>query len=1384
MRSLVRLCCALTAALALSIAFSSAQKASAATFNVDNAGDAPDIVHGNGLCADASGSCTLRAAIEEANSFAGNDTISISYTGTINLTGALPEITSDMTINGAGSSLLTVRRDTGGDYRIFLTNNVNVSISGMTITNGKTPDATSGNAAKPGGGIWQVGGVLTLTDMVITGNRTGNGAPATSGVTGGWGGDGGGISGGGTLTMTKVVVSNNTAGNGATGNFGGSGGSGGGVYFFGPTALTMTDCVVAGNTAGNAADGTAGGASGGGGGGGGGLYVIGGILKLSGLSVSGNTAGDAGFGGTGGHGGGIFTFPQVTTTITNSQIGNNITGKGGDGLSGQGGSGGGIFNTGPLNMINCTVNDNAIKGPSGGGGSSGGGIFNDNVLTMTNCTVSGNRTDLSFGRGGGIYHNGSTLTLTNCTITGNAATNASFQPGQGVHSVRTTNIRNTIIAGNSGDRGADVSGTFNSQGHNLIGIVGDSTGFTGGDQLGSAAAPLNARLGALADNGGRTFTHALLAGSPALDAGDNALASDANNNAPATDQRGSGRFADSTGTGANAVVDIGSYEFHPVLEDVTGKETPEDTRLSFSFNIGDAHTGTPSVTASSGDPSLVPDANLSITGSGATRTLRITPASNRAGAVVITLTVTGTDGRVVSDTFQLSITPVNDAPTFTIGTDQTVAEDTGAQTVAGWLTGIGAGAPDESGQALAFLVNVNTNAALFSTAPSISPSGTLTYTPAPDAFGSALVTVSLKDDGGTASGGRDTSDAQTFRINVTPVNDAPVAVDNGYGTGEDTPLSVAAPAVLGNDTDADPDTLVAELVAAPANGNLTLRANGSFTYTPNANFNGADSFTYRVNDGHVLSNVANVSLNISAVNDAPVNLVPAAPQRADAAPLIFSVANANAISVTDVDAGNKPVMVNLSSTNGTLTLKTTDGLSFSAGDGTADSNMTFTGSLPDINAALDGLSFAPRANFSGAGSIRIATNDLANTGAFALGDTDTVNITILPGGILQFSAPGYQFSEGVATGAITVTRTGDSTGAVSVNFATVDDPAAVPCDPTIKRADGASYPQGVAYARCDYATTIETVTFAPGDLQPKTIHVPLIDDAHVEGAETLQVRLFSPTGASLGARLTATLTINDNDAAGQPNPIFSTPFFVRMQYLDFLSREPEAGEPWSGVLNRCSDVNNNPACDRLLVSQSFFGSPEFRLKGFYVFNFYRVAFGRRPSYEEVIPDMRSVTGATEQEVYQKRAAFPVSFIARAEFKGLYDGLTDAAFVNTLLDRYGLQQVTTPDPANPEGGTKVTLTRADLINRLGQTGGQTLTRSQVLRAVVESNEVGAAEFNKAFVAMQYYGYLRRTPEEDGYQAWLRVINQDPQNVRIMVDGFMNSTEYRLRFGRVQ
>src|SRR5207249_7806342 len=110
----------------------------------------------------------------------------------------------------------------------------------------------------------------------------------------------------------------------------------------------------------------------------------------------------------------------------------------------------------------------------------------------------------------------------------------------------------------------------------------------------------------------------------------------------------------------------------------------------------------------------------------------------------------------------------------------------------------------------------------------------------------------------------------TVNVTVNAVNDAPVANNDSYSTNEDTALTVAAPGVLANDTDIDGDALTAAVVSGPTHGTLTLNANGSLTYTPAANYNGADSFSYRANDGSATSNVATVASTIAAVNDPPI----------------------------------------------------------------------------------------------------------------------------------------------------------------------------------------------------------------------------------------------------------------------------------------------------------------------------------------------------------------------------------------------------------------------------------------------------------------------------------------------------------------------------------
>src|SRR5207247_1595091 len=133
----------------------------------------------------------------------------------------------------------------------------------------------------------------------------------------------------------------------------------------------------------------------------------------------------------------------------------------------------------------------------------------------------------------------------------------------------------------------------------------------------------------------------------------------------------------------------------------------------------------------------------------------------------------GTNGSA-AQTFTITVTPVNDAPSFTKGPNQTVLEDAGPQTSNNWATAISKGPPNESDQGLTFVILNNSNPGLFSAGPAIhGTNGNLTYTPATNANGVATLTVQLQDSGDSANGGTNGSAAQTFTITVTAVNDAP-----------------------------------------------------------------------------------------------------------------------------------------------------------------------------------------------------------------------------------------------------------------------------------------------------------------------------------------------------------------------------------------------------------------------------------------------------------------------------------------------------------------------------------------------------------------------------------------------------------------------------------
>jgi CSLREA domain-containing protein len=579
MRSLTRLCCALAVvALPLGFTFLPAAGATDAAFTVNSLADTPDASLTDGLCADANGACTLRAAIQQANADPSADAIGFGVTGTVNLTGALPDLSTDITISGPGSSLLTVRRDTGGDYRIFTVRAATVSISGLTVSNGQPGNMIitffSGALGRPGGGIFN-GGTLTLTGCVISGNISGIGGfpPLGPATFRGANGYGGGIYSEGRLTMNDCAVSNNTTREG-----GGAPGDGGGIYSTGE--LSMTGCTVSKNITGDnlgssiAAAGagiyargrtriTNGVVSDNRGGPGGGVYNSG-DMTAENTRFSGNSTADGASGGQNGFNGGGIANVNVMT-LMHCTVSGNRTGKGsmaqaGGASSGSGGFGGGILNMGMMMMTDSTVSNNVtgdgadarlgVVGNAGSGGS-GGGVYNNGPLTVTNSVVSGNRTGTGGassgvncshgdgGDGGGIASPAGTMKLSQSTIWLNQ-TGLLGEPcgrdGLGGGLYGGGKLRSTIVSNNfvrSPGSAREVFGTgagFESLGYNYIGI-GSGCCFTSTDRHGSASSPgFNLHLD--------PTTLVPLPGSVALDAG---LARDVDDQPVNTDKRGAAR---------------------------------------------------------------------------------------------------------------------------------------------------------------------------------------------------------------------------------------------------------------------------------------------------------------------------------------------------------------------------------------------------------------------------------------------------------------------------------------------------------------------------------------------------------------------------------------------------------------------------------------------------------------------------------------------------------------------------------------------------------------------------------------------------------------------------------------------------------------------------
>jgi len=305
---------------------------------------------------------------------------------------------------------------------------------------------------------------------------------------------------------------------------------------------------------------------------------------------------------------------------------------------------------------------------------------------------------------------------------------------------------------------------------------------------------------------------------------------------------------------------------------------------------------------------------------------------------VDTFTYTADDGQADSNaaTVSITVTRVSDAPPAAVADEYRVDEN---QTLSVAGPGVLANDADADGDKLSAILVTGPRSGILV----LGADGSFDYTPNAEFHGADSFTY-------RASDGQADSDPATVAITVDAVNGVPTATDDAYSTPQDQPLAVPAGGVLANDLDADGDPLSAVLVTGPASGVLTLNTDGSFEYAPNAGFVGADSFTYRANDGQADSNPATVAITVDAVNSVPTAADDAYSTQQDQ-PLAVP---AGGVLANDLDADGDPLSAVLvtAPASGTLTLNSdgsfeyapnaglvgADSFTYAANDGQADSN--------------------------------------------------------------------------------------------------------------------------------------------------------------------------------------------------------------------------------------------------------------------------------------------------------------------------------------------------------------------------------------------------------------------------------------------------------------
>ncbi len=803
-------------------------------------------------------------------------------------------IRDSVTIFGPGADLLTL--DAGGTSRVIYaegSNSFSVDLYGLTITGGRTidpgitDDDNFGSGDEPiggeGGGIYSEDAELLLDGVVVTGNHTTGDFAA-----------GGGIFTRRDLTIIRSVISNNsTLGDDAVG--GGIRAANTGRVGDGASKLTLLDSKIVGNrTSGEFAD-----------------------------------------------GGGIFsTADELIRRSTVS--GNSTTGPESDG---------GGAHLSEFEVYDSTFSNNIVSGMM----SVGGGAYSEEG-TFTNSTFSGNKAS---GAGGGIFVFDD-LALENVTVTLNEAPTGN---GAGVAldqaSAADGVFYNTLIAGNIGtDIDFLEEVLLDAIAFSDYNVIGTGNAVAAFNRTVDVIGVTDPKLGPLSNNGGPTETHALLIGSPAIDAGDPGAreADDAD-----TDQRGAA-FPRVVGTR----IDVGAFEFDatnntaPTISDIASQSVAVSTATpAIAFTVGDTQTAPTALTlaATSSNLALVPTTGIVLAGTDANRTLTITPTTGQTGTSTITVTVTDAAGLSVSDSFVLTVGTPNSAPTITAIADQFIGVSSSTPALAFTIG-------DSETAASALTVSVDSDATGFVPTSRIVVGGTgadrtLTITPGVGQSDNATITVTVTDEGGLSASSK-------FELTATTGNTPPSISSIADQTVAPDTTTSALPFTIG-----DPQSDPANLTVTATSSNTTLvpvanvvvagtGANRTVTATPATGQTGSTTITVSVADEAGLTTTETFVLTVGSPVQTlvSVTVAPASVNEDGAGELVYTFtrtgSTAAALPVSYTVGGTATSGVDFTALPGTVTIPagaTSVTVSVNPTDDTTDeSNVSIIVTVTDTTA--------------------------------------------------------------------------------------------------------------------------------------------------------------------------------------------------------------------------------------------------------------------------------------------------------------------------------------------------------------------------------------------------------------------------------------------------